>query len=513
MPRRDLFLLLVLALLVNLGVASFIRAPGYVDDAYYYGGALRLAQGYGFTEPYLWNYLGSPQSLPQPSHLYWMPLTSIVAASSMLIFGQNFAAARLPLLVLASLLPLIAYYIAFGVTRLRRHAWCAGMLAIFCGIYLAYWGTVDSFALYGVVGSVTLVAIGRAGETNDWRWWAGAGIGAGLAHLTRADGILLLAVGCWQLAAGSWQSADSRRWPLVARSGHLSFVICGYLLVMLPWFIRNIIGAGSPFGNGGAGTLWLVEYNDLFNYPANITPARYFAAGWQTILAGKWNALAINLQRIIAEQGLVFLAPLIGLGLWKLRRHTLYRPVLLYALLLYAAMTFAFSFPGSLGGLFHSGTALVPFYFAACFIGLDAVVDRVAARLKHWQPDKARLNFSILMVAGAVVLTLVLTTNRLRGWNDADALFREIGAAIPGDAVVMSNNPPGFWVATGHGGIPLVNGDVATLLAAADQFNVRYVLLDHNYPAGLAELYASDSGARLRVIDRWGEWKLFEVAR
>src|SRR3989304_10509751 len=110
MPRRDLFLLFFLALTFNFAAASFIHAPGYLDDAYYFGGALRLAQGHGFSEPYLWNYLGSPQALPQPSHLYWMPLTSIVAAASMLIFGESFAAARLPLVGLASLLPLIAYY-------------------------------------------------------------------------------------------------------------------------------------------------------------------------------------------------------------------------------------------------------------------------------------------------------------------------------------------------------------------------------------------------------------------
>jgi len=122
MPRRDLFCLFGLALLLNFAAAASIREPGYLDDAYYFGGALRLAQGHGFSEPYLWNYLGSPTLLPQPSHLYWMPLISILAAASMTLFGQSFAAARLPLVICASLLPLVTYTIAWRATGLRRHA-------------------------------------------------------------------------------------------------------------------------------------------------------------------------------------------------------------------------------------------------------------------------------------------------------------------------------------------------------------------------------------------------------
>lgn len=509
MPRRDLLLLFVLALLINLGAAQFIRAPGYVDDAYYYGGALRLAQGHGFTEPYLWNYLGDPPSLPRPSHLYWMPLTSIVSAISMLVFGQSFAAARLPFLVIASLLPLIAYSVALGAAGLRRHALGAGLLTIFSGFYPAFWGTTDSFALYALVGSLTLLASGRAKEAGRfaWKWEMGAGVGAGLAHLTRADGVLLLLAAL--LPAGGPASDDKWK-PTLRRS---LWIIAGYLVVMFPWSVRNTIAAGSPLGSGGAGTLWLIEYNDLFNYPPNLTPVRYLSAGWQAVLAGKWDALINNVQTIIAVQGMIFLSPFVALGLWKLRRRPLYRPALLYAALLYAAMTFAFSLPGARGGLFHSGAALAPFYLAACFAGLDASIDWIAARLRHWQPEKAKVNFSILVIAGAAALTLILTAGRLRGWNDGDALFREIGAVIPGDAVVMSNNPPGFWVATGHPGIPLVNGDVQMLLSAADRFEARYVLLDHNVPAGLADLYFNEKGERLILVKRWEEWKLFEVTR
>ncbi len=518
--RRDLLLLFVLALLFNFGAALFVTQPGYVDDAYYFGGALRLASGEGFTEPYLWNYLGNPASLPVPSHLYWMPLTSIVAAFSMTIFGPSFAAARLPFLLLASLLPLVACYVARITTGRRRHAGAAGLLAIFCGYYVIYWGTTDSFALYAVIVSLTFNAASRGSEVrsndfsrsgkqtaeaittnNGWRWWLVAGVGAGLAHLTRADGVLVL-------AAVLLVVLISPRHRVTLSPLLLAF---GYLLVMLPWFIRNTLATGSPLGAGGAGTLWLTEYNDIFNYPSNLTPARYFAAGWGAILDGKWQSLITNLQTIIAVQGLIFLAPFILIGLWQLRKYALYQIVIWYALLLYAAMTFAFSFPGMRGGLLHSGAALLSFYFPAALAGLDRSVDWVASRLKHWQAEKAKRNFTALLVVFAVVLTLALVSPRASG-SKRYPMFA-ILAGLPKEAVVMSNNPPGVWVATGHPGVPVPNGDGNTIIAIVDQFHVKYLLLDKNITPGLVPLYESNGPEWLKLIEQVGDAKLFEVMR
>ena len=76
---RDLPWLFGLALLVRLLAALFQQQPNYMDAAYYYVNALNLAAGRGFVEDFVWNYLGNPAPPPQPSHLYWMPLTSMLA--------------------------------------------------------------------------------------------------------------------------------------------------------------------------------------------------------------------------------------------------------------------------------------------------------------------------------------------------------------------------------------------------------------------------------------------------
>src|SRR5437763_13431747 len=88
--RLDGWSLCAAALLVNVLASRFISQPGYTDAYYYFGGARELALGQGLREPYLWNYLAplaalDPRAPLWPSHLYWMPLVSIVAAPFMAV--------------------------------------------------------------------------------------------------------------------------------------------------------------------------------------------------------------------------------------------------------------------------------------------------------------------------------------------------------------------------------------------------------------------------------------------
>jgi hypothetical protein len=88
--------LAALGILAAGTMAVFVRAPGYMDAEYYYASAVELSEGRGFQEPFVWNYLDDAAALPHPSHLYWMPLPSILAAAGMNAIG-GFRAAQLPL--------------------------------------------------------------------------------------------------------------------------------------------------------------------------------------------------------------------------------------------------------------------------------------------------------------------------------------------------------------------------------------------------------------------------------
>jgi len=89
MNWRNFLFLFLFALLISGLVAFFQTSPGYMDADYYYAGGVRLAEGQGFTEEILWNYLDNPDGLPHPSHAYWMPLASLAAALGMIITGST----------------------------------------------------------------------------------------------------------------------------------------------------------------------------------------------------------------------------------------------------------------------------------------------------------------------------------------------------------------------------------------------------------------------------------------
>ena len=90
----------IVALVARAAAAAVVDWPAFTDPAYYSLIAQRLADGHGFTTPVLYSFLevGSripdPAVLPVPSNGHWMPLTSIVAAASMAVFGPPTPPAR-----------------------------------------------------------------------------------------------------------------------------------------------------------------------------------------------------------------------------------------------------------------------------------------------------------------------------------------------------------------------------------------------------------------------------------
>src|SRR5690606_26093449 len=94
--RRSLVLVFALALGVGTILAILVEQPGYMDAYYYYNAAHRLVSGDGLTDPYVWHYLDAPDALPAPSHTYWMPLQSLLAAGAMALGGATFGAAQVP---------------------------------------------------------------------------------------------------------------------------------------------------------------------------------------------------------------------------------------------------------------------------------------------------------------------------------------------------------------------------------------------------------------------------------
>ena len=120
---RDLLWLTAVVLLIQAFWASRLTHPSYFDAYYYTTNGQRLADGYGFTEEIIWQYLDDPAGLPTPSLTYWMPLPAIIAAIGYSV-NDSFRAAQFPFWLMAGLLPLMSYFISWRLSgalhRCRR---------------------------------------------------------------------------------------------------------------------------------------------------------------------------------------------------------------------------------------------------------------------------------------------------------------------------------------------------------------------------------------------------------
>lgn len=534
-PWRDSIILFIVALLVRFLAAWPQQQPNYMDAAYSYVNAVNLTQGRGFVEDFVWNYLDDPFPPPHPSHLYWMPLTSMLAWLGMLIAGESYRAAQTLFVILSAALAPLTYSVAYLLTGQRWQSWLAGLFIIFSGFYFPFWTAIDNFTPFALAGSLALLLAWLGMANSEWRmandnadWTTSdlqitddrsltnyqlpisssphlpfflSGLFIGLAHLARADGpLLLITISLFYLL---YDICRSRITFYVSRFIPLIFV--GYLLTMTLWLIRNWQAIGTPLSSAGTKTIWLTtgsdlfnSYHDLFSYSRTLSAQTFFAQGVEAILRGRWWALTTNLQTVLAVWCMIFLLPLVIIGGWHLRRHLLVQLTALYGLLLFCVMTFIFAFPGALGGLFHSGAALLPFIYAVAAVGLDRSIEWGAAQRRHWDVQVAKQIFA----GGVVVLAMFMSGFIYYGrvlrndvWNSADNLYPLMAAWIKAhdmDAVVMINNPPAYRYHGGGLSVVIPAEDVDTILQVAYHYQVDYLILESNHFMALNDLYAQN---------------------
>ncbi|MBI5931456.1 MAG: glycosyltransferase family 39 protein [Chloroflexi bacterium] len=464
--RRDLVLMLVLALVVGSILVILLDEPGYTDAYYYFNAGQRLAQGDGLTDPYVWIYLNPPDKIPAPSHTYWMPLASMVSAGSMVIFGANFNAAQIPSVLALVGLVVMGGWLGYTLGGTRRYSWMTGLIVLFGGFFFPFWANTDTFALYGLVGAGALIAMGLGRQKNDWRWFAVSGALSGLAHLTRADGVLLLVVALlltlWPHP--SWKSTTS--------------ALIAYFIVMLAWFIRNLGVIDAPIPSGGINTAFLRGYNELFAYPVDWSLANFMGWGTQNILESRWNALLSNFGTWLAVETWVLIGPFALAALWKRRKNPLLTGFWVYALGLHLAMTFIFAYPGYRGGLFHSSSALVPFWAILGIIGLDDAINWAAQRRK-WNPPQARMVFGSAMLVLVILLSGFAWSAQARN-REGNPNYDEISAYLPLDAVLMVNDPPAWYFHTGLMSVNLPDAPLNRLPEIAARYCVTHLVIDQN---------------------------------
>lgn len=487
--------LYLLLFFLGLGVASAVAAlqdmPGYLDSDYYFAGGLQLVKGDGFNEPYLWNYLDDPAGLPHPSHTYWLPLSSILAALSMAVFGQHtYSAARLVFILIAACIPPLTARLAKNYNGNRRTlALTSGLFAVFSIYHAPFMPVTDNFAPFMLLGGLLFLIM----EYN--RWWAFLimGLLAGLLNFARSDGLMWLGLLGLLLIWQAMETAEPEKicWRYVLRILNKALhayilVIIGYLFVMAPWYARNLSIFGSPLAPGGERILWLTNYNDTFAFPAaRVNMQSWLAMGWNSALKTRLWALGMNAKNAIGAQGGLVLFPFILIGLWQVRRDLRVKLAITGWIILLFVMTLLFPFAGARGGFFHAGVAFQPLWWSLAPVGLEHAV--AVTRRKGLFDERAYDIFRWAMVGICALLTVVVIQMRLfqLGWQVEEELYIKVEeflveqGAQP-DEIVVTLNPPGYYIVSGRSCIVMPPGGADTILALASQYGASYFVLERN---------------------------------
>ena len=475
----DLAVLTLLALIARIAAAAIVDYAPYTDPAYYTLVAKQLATGHGFTVPVIWSFLEvgshlpSPASLPVPSNGHWMPLTSIVAAGSMALFGPTWRAGQVPMVLLSTLLVPLTYQIGWELWQRRSVALLAGVLAIFTGPLLLYYPTVENFAVFGVAGALCLYAATRAVRSaRPGPWLVVSGALAGVATLARIDGVLLpVAPAVAWLVIHGW-----RRGPLLAW-GFASAL--AFLAVLAPWLARDVAVFGSPLPASGH-MLWITTYNEQFSIGHAVDAAHYFAWGLGNIIGSKLSAWVDILGRTAVLLGGTFFFTFLP-GLWLYRRRPELLPFIAYWVVMAVVMGVVFTFHAPRGAFYHSAPAWLPFALPMAVASVGPVFNGVGRLWPFLRRPQTQRFLAMVGTAGAILLSLVGSSVIYGQWDRSHRL--DVAAASffedqhATSDVVMYADPATLALLSGNPGVapPFDPFPVVERVIAA--YHVRWVVV------------------------------------
>ena len=484
---RDVAILFGVAVLVRATAAWLVPFPPHVDAAYYTTVAEQLASGNGFTTPVLWSFLEvgghlpTNPTLPVPSNAHWMPLTAVISAGSMALFGVDWRAGQLPMVILSSLLVPITYVAGSLVWRSRRVAVIGSLLAVAAGPLLLMYPLVESFAAFGLLGALTLLFSVRAVDSpRPGPWLVVAGAAAGLASLTRIDGVLLtLAPATAWLMHRPFAARSTFRSPMLAVAWGAASAGT-FATVVAPWLIRDLLVFGTPLPSPGDRLLWIRNYNEHLSIGLDLTVERYLDWGLPAIVLSKLIAAVAVLGRTLGLLGGVF-GVFFFAGLWMHRRNRRLAPVTVYLVAMFATMILVFTEHAPKGAFLHTAPAWLPFALPMAAAAI-APASSAAGRIWPFLRRPATHRFlEVVGLIGAVVLALAGAIALLDQWEtrserqEAAANFLRAEAAA--DDVLLADDPSSLYLRTGLRGVAAPFDPYPVLQEVVDAYDVDWVVV------------------------------------
>ena len=489
---RTPLLLYGLAVAVRLVLVWHFPDPAYPDSFYYVDVARNVAAGHGFSVDFVWIFpevgggIPAVPALPIPSNAHWMPLASIVQVPFIAVLGATAWASALPFVLIGSIAAPLTWAIARDARARAGVALGAGILVAVPVLSVTYMAQPDNFSLFQPL-VITALWLGARGLRGSARSFALAGLLAGLATLSRNDGLLVLvALGlafAWDRWR-AWRSSDDAR----AKVPFVAAVACVALFAVAigPWWLRQLAVFGSISPSSASGKVFFIR--DIAEWNSITTPAtldHLLGMGIGPFLLTRLGGLVSALMIFTTLIAGFVLAPFMVIGGWARRRSVDFGPFFLYAGLLFAFSTLvsAVHVPG--GTFIHSAVAVAPHSYILAFEGVVLAVGWMASRRRTWDVAAATRVFSGAIVVFAIGAAVVGSLFVHRVWTDSRDRFARVAAALHGVEAgptdrVMSIDASGTRYWSGLGGVVLVNDPLDTIHDVARAYDIDWLVVDRD---------------------------------
>lgn len=480
-PWHLLGVICLAALLLRAGLAAFVEHPGIADPNHYYNLGRELAAGRGFQIDYIWQYYADPAAVVHPID-WWMPLTGVLAAAGMVVFGVGVHAALAPFILLGAILPLVAYAAARQLNASTRAAlFAAASIAVLPEFVLnsVRTNTLIPNALF-VCGAILLFVRGL--RRGDARALLGAGALAGLAYLTRSEALLLLPMAALTLALYALVRPSALR----ARPLALVAALLVALIVVAPWLLRNwnVHGWLTP-PNQGRIFFW-TDIRDQYAYRPNFTwDTLREAQSLRQIAAKRLFEMAASAKLLYTSLDVFLPVPVIGGLLWLAARRDRDRLLVLAPALIL------------LLGFFVFYTVLNPFMsqggsFKKAYLSLVPLLIPVGALvLERAIPDRRLLLGTMAIALGLMTANAVeMVRADIRFTASFLADMRRVAVTLEdlpdtnGDGQIVTMTQDQFVLSfLGLRSVVIPFDDRDTVLEVAARYGVDYLLMPPARPA------------------------------
>lgn len=465
--RLYLATVILVAIMAKIIFAAMAVNPGRGDPSHYYVLAENLSSGRGFVTDYIGHYMSVPDQITHYANDYWMPLTSVIITLFMYLLGNSMFAALLPSIIASLILSYITYRLARFYTGSDFTGYISAGLILVAPSLFQFSLMTDSTIYYVLFAGLSIYCLISGFEKPRLLIWSA--IFAGLANLTRQDGVLILLAIIISIVIYK---------PYRTAAKFVIIAVAAYLIVMSPLVVLNAVKMGKPLPAGALKTIFFTEYFDLYDYTGNISFSKYLNSGIANILFSKFKAGMFNVkQAYLYLGGFIWAFAIAGVGRWlintgKAKINKAFIPPALLVILLYFVYTFVCTFISNFGGFLRSGMVMIPFVIIIAVETMRSVINSERIR---W----------LLVIAVSAMLAFQGIYSTLKMFQENAGIERyltEIKSVILHDSpndediVLMTRAPWEANQTTGFKAVQIPEGGPDLIYEVARRYDVDYLL-------------------------------------